>query len=554
MGVIIKYQLVFPEVGLKVSNDMFSGEFILDADITAEMKRGMSGASFEIKLVDLPLKKANQIKAKIPDLATVIIKLGYVEGPFENVMHGIIEKVTVEVQDDKLITTIKGLETGAYALLKNCPPVALEDNMTVKAAVERILAKENILKGEISSTPQGLSTIREPDPPIRSRAYDGEKLMKILDNLAEMLQAEFFVADKTVWIDKPITNESYEPPKFDPKINLAAFSPIERELEEECDHQVMTPLPATRAEAFSFITTGDPKLRPGQKVSAAVEGFASNEFRIHEVTHKLSASAGYTCQGRAIKARSDDNCRRRERALVQPGARDVAEGLTRGVETQQRNRPTIETGKVKTYSPGGATGTGRHLSALYFGQRFERTETQPSIHAGVENDEEKVFHDKPHVSPFAWRKCGLVTPVYPGMKALLAHNRNLKDDAMVVGFLWSEQPAFEPPQNHVGDWWLCLPIDFDTNNPPADSDKAVNDLTANNGKRVIEVKGLKITVGADKLSNVGARPSEGADDEFLIEHKSGAKFKIAADGAITIEATSISIKGDVTIEGNVDVK
>jgi hypothetical protein len=140
------------------------------------------------------------------------------------------------------------------------------------------------------------------------------------------------------------------------------------------------------------------------------------------------------------------------------------------------------------------------------------------------------------------------------MRALLSHNLSMLDDALVSGFIWSEQPANEPPKGKEGDWWLCLPIDFDTKNPPADDAKAVNDLTANNGKRVIEVKGLKITVGADKLPNVGARPTEGADDEFLIEHKSGARIRIADDGALSIEASAISIKGDVTIEGNVEVK
>jgi hypothetical protein len=145
-------------------------------------------------------------------------------------------------------------------------------------------------------------------------------------------------------------------------------------------------------------------------------------------------------------------------------------------------------------------------------------------------------------------------PVYAGMKALLAHNLALQDDALVTGFIWSETPAIEPPTNKEGDWWLCLPIDFDTSKAPSDSTKATNDLIANNGKRVIEVKGLKITIGAEKLANVGTRPSEGQDDEFLIEHKSGTTLKIAADGSLSIEAKSVSIKGDVTIDGNVDIK
>jgi len=66
-------------------------------------------------------------------------------------------------------------------------------------------------------------------------------------------------------------------------------------------------------------------------------------------------------------------------------------------------------------------------------------------------------------------------PVYPGMKAVLNHNLGMKDDAMVMGFLWSEQPDIKPPGNNEGDWWLCLPIDFNGSSPPEDSTKAVND-------------------------------------------------------------------------------
>ena len=65
MGVIIKYQLKFPEVELRVSNDVLSGDFIIDADITATTLRGAAGSSFEIKLYDLPQKKAQEIEQRL---------------------------------------------------------------------------------------------------------------------------------------------------------------------------------------------------------------------------------------------------------------------------------------------------------------------------------------------------------------------------------------------------------------------------------------------------------------------------------------------------------
>jgi hypothetical protein len=197
------------------------------------------------------------------------------------------------------------------------------------------------------------------------------------------------------------------------------------------------------------------------------------------------------------------------------------------------------------------------------------------------------------------------------MKAVIAHNKGLSDDGLVAGFIWSEETpgdppaqtpepsktggsaapsadsensdkpggvitgtaAIVPPASKTGDWWLCLPVDYpppapppDPNQPaanstaqkrpvpPADDTKAANDLTAGNGKRVIEAKGLKITIGADKLGKIGVRPTEGDDNVFLIEHKSGTSFQIADDGTLTITASKISIKGDLSIEGNVAIK
>jgi len=68
--------------------------------------------------------------------------------------------------------------------------------------------------------------------------------------------------------------------------------------------------------------------------------------------------------------------------------------------------------------------------------------------------------------------------------------------------------------------------------------KGANDLIAGDGRRVVESKGLLVKVGADKLTAVGERPSEGAADELEIQHASGATVKIATDGAVTVQAAS----------------
>src|SRR5262249_42732508 len=118
MGVIIKYQLEFPEIGLKVSNDLFKGEFVIDADITATFGRAATGSSFEINLYDLPMEKAKELAEarKSQRLLRALIRLGYFDAPFDHVMEGAVTKVAAAVSDNKLITTVKGEELGAYAL------------------------------------------------------------------------------------------------------------------------------------------------------------------------------------------------------------------------------------------------------------------------------------------------------------------------------------------------------------------------------------------------------------------------------------------------------
>lgn len=550
MGVIIKYQLVFPEVGLKVSNDIFSGEFIIDSNITVEMKRNTGGASFKIELIDLPMAKAEKIKEKIARLPHVKINLGYFDSPFGEVMDGIIEKISSVVQGDKLITTIKGKETGTYTLENNLIDNTLDENSEITAAIRSILNDDEIRIGEIDRNPQ----LENISGTLGPRTFRRKKVMRILDDLADTAQSEFMVSDKKVWLGKPIKNDrTYQPPKFKRTVDLALFSPIDNRVAEETSPDLLNPMPSMRADGFRFTVLGNPKLRPGQKVSADVAGYDALEFRIHSIVHKFSMTAGYICEGSAMKSVADDSFRRRELSLGIPGASEFVGHLNRNSDSAQRSNPILEVGKVKSYAPGESTGTEKHLGTLYFGQNFERNETQPSINVAIENNEQRLFRNKPLVSPFAWHKCGLMVPVYEGMKALLNHNLSLQDDVLINGFIWSETPVIEPPKNKPGDWWLCLPIDFDTANRPSDSTKAVNDLTANNGKRLIQVKGLKITVGASTLPNVGERPEEGADDEFLIEHKSGTILKIADDGKVTIEASSIEITGDLTITGDVAV-
>jgi len=161
------------------------------------------------------------------------------------------------------------------------------------------------------------------------------------------------------------------------------------------------------------------------------------------------------------------------------------------------------------------------------------------------------LHNKPIASPFAFHQCGLIVPIYPKMRALLAHNRGLVNDAIVVGFVWPENPMQERPKNEAGDYWLCLPTELGNDGLP--TGKGVNDLTDSTGRRVIQAKAFQVLVADDKLPEVGVRPTPPDANTLVIEHESGAKITIDKGGKITIETKSKELaltNGSVTLTLN----
>jgi hypothetical protein len=226
------------------------------------------------------------------------------------------------------------------------------------------------------------------------------------------------------------------------------------------------------------------------------------------------------------------------------------------IRSQGSESPVVEVSAVKSAGD-------PYVASLYYGQAPAGAETQPSINMPVNQQDAQVYAQKPIMSPFAWRKCGLVTPVYPGMKAVVLHNRAQASDAMVAGYIWSKQPDLPAPANQSGDWWLCLPIDFDPTQPPSDTTNAVNDITANNGCRVIELKGLKITVGAAGLKAVGARPSpedSNIAETCTIAHGSGAVITVK-NGEIDVDTgikngpkLTLSASGITLTDGTLNVQ
>jgi hypothetical protein len=280
--------------------------------------------------------------------------------------------------------------------------------------------------------------------------------------------------------------------------------------------------------AFDFTVLGEPSLRAGQLAVASLDGYQdpAAPLRILSLTHSFSPEAGYTCAGRAVAFRPGKGNRQLSSAARPASATAVADRVFGKIRESQADFPAVDVGKVKA-----ATADDRDASVFY-GQPPNPLVSSPSVDLDVPEGT-SVLLSKPVAAPFAWHGVGLSVPVYPGMRALLSQVRNARDDSVVTGFLWANEPRMDRPPARDGDWWLCLPTEV-SGNPPQPSGAGANDLTAADGRRVIEVPGLSIAIGKDKCTPLGQRPSEGPADEFLITHKTGTTVHIDASGNVTV--------------------
>jgi hypothetical protein len=545
-GVFIKYVVEFATPSLTVSNDVLKGDVCIDGDVTVTMGRWSSGTTFKITLYDLPEPYAKALADS--DKPRVVIQLGYFDTKVARVVEGICESVESKAQGDQLVTTIEGSEAALYGCATTPYTATALGDVTFAQALSKVLSSPK-LSGFVKSV---AVTNDLPGDVMHNPTFTSKKVLSVIDEISQRVwpPAESMIVDGQVFLGSPIRYDPDTPAQFTHGVNLAKFDALKLKIAAATKSDVPTPDSNKTVRGFQFTVVGDPALRPGQTVIVnGIKEFPSSanpEFRIREVEHRFSATAGYVCAGAATERQANGAGGRRIDAAISKSAASAVRDIADKIKSQAADSPGIEIGSVKAAAD-------RYMADLYYGQTALPSETQPSVNVAVDQQDDHVYAGKPVASAFAWRKCGLVTPVYPGMKAMVVHNRALANDGIVAGYVWSKQPDFAPPPNKPGDWWLSLPIDFDATQPPQDSTNAVNDLTANDGRRVVELKGLKIMVGASGLKPVGSRPDPGDAEVCTIAHASGAVVTIkngeidmamSADGSgpkLTMTSSGISM-------------
>ena len=251
-------------------------------------------------------------------------------------------------------------------------------------------------------------------------------------------------------------------------------------------------------------------------------------------------------------------------APVHPSAeRRVAQAVEARIQAMVQSRRLSDVGEVRgfTAAAGGAEGPPSQTETVWRGLTPPDGEPGQAARLPVERARPGALAAVPYVSPFAWGRCGLVLPRYPGMRVLLTHRSGAPDDPVEVGGLWE---AGRGPDAQPGDWWLSTPVGVpqqqravaaDDGAPAEHTGEVANDLIDADGVRIIEVGQLVVRVGADSNRTAGRRPDRGQakPGTVTIEHADGkARIVVKQDGSIELKGSTLVL--DAGAEGQINLK
>ncbi len=477
-----------PPVPIPTIVPVSSGFF--EADVTVTMDATEASNTFTARVYGM----ADDIYSLLTVQTTIVhITLGYDDGASAEVMTGLLTEKAIEAGDQWYEATLNGVDFVFDRLQRPTAVVAQDFQGQTVGAVASSICQAVGVDAQIS----------DPGPKLSTRTFNDQTPFAALNILAGIAGFSLQAKDGKLWMGTPAS------------LGVTQTTPI-------TDGATSLPVATRGATAAAsamdgqdFSIAGIPSLRPSDLVT-----LGTANFQIQSITHKLTREGGYICTGRALSptATADDA----QKAGL-PSASVVARQLGQNLLQRDRNRPALDVGDVASYTAGDNTAT--------FSLGYDTTPDMVSpTTEGTLRTTPTALNDKPIASPFAFDKCGLVAPVYPGMRALMAHGWNEPEDAIASGFVWTSDMT--PPQNQAGDWWLCLPTELGGDGKPSGS--AVNDLTTGDGQRVLELKGLTINIGSGLLSNVGERPAPGTDESLTIvsdDNKTQVTFK---QGVVTI--------------------
>jgi hypothetical protein len=237
----------------------------------------------------------------------------------------------------------------------------------------------------------------------------------------------------------------------------------------------------------------------------------------------------------------------------------VAQAVRQTIQQSLGGQRQAEVGEVRRFNNSGQNEPPSQTHTLWRGLAQGNGEANQARRLAIQRPSPAPVNGVPYLSPFAWGKCGLVLPRYPGTRVMVVHRNGRRDDPVDVGALWESGHG---PDSQAGDWWLILPVNVaddarssvdDQTTPTEHSGAVTQDLIDAAGNRVIEVGELTVRISRDSLKNAGERPERAGDqDSITVEHADGdARIIIKSDGSIVIQGKKIELdagNGDITLK------
>jgi hypothetical protein len=235
------------------------------------------------------------------------------------------------------------------------------------------------------------------------------------------------------------------------------------------------------------------------------------------------------------------------RATAEERAADAVVGVVR---RESGRLSGTDIGEIRAFRPAGQDPQPGQTSSVFRGTAPLAVRHE-SRRAEIKRPSDAPADSVPYLTPFAWGRCGLVLPRYPGMRIALTHNHHQTGEPIDMGAIWKTDHA--PTEAQAGDWWLSLPAESPDGNAPPDGQsgdptdytgRVTDDLTDSAGNRVIQAGALVVRFGQTSLQQAGARPTNPpAPNSVTIEHPaSGARIQMKEDGSIEIAGGIIRLK------------
>lgn len=534
-----------------------------------------------------------------------------------------ITGVTRTVGTRRYETTVTAQERAYQRLRSTRLPKGVQDESLLKAA-EKLAREASVpltLKGFSAdgSLPAGAGANPGTD---QASAEAGASCLSAINKIADSVELITGKHGRGMFLQRYGTlylGPRSVPLDGDPKplsfqnglLDATAQSDEARDLNEDLAETPSIPNPRKR---YVLTLKGRPDLKPGDAVTfqvpsaaapipggasvqaavtapvGAVEEGTSVMLYVSSVEHKLGRTSGFstTVAGVTIKD-VDDAWDTRTAGASSPapgetgsqggaanGAVQAAKAIKGLAQDAAGSMRQAEVGEVRelhvTAGPNGEPPS--HTVRLWRGLAAPDGRANQARRLPIRREGPSPIEGVAYASPFAWGKCGLVLPRYPGTRVLMVHRNGSSDDPVEAGAIWESGKG--PDKSEAGDWWLILPVDVkaadrasvaDDATPAEHTGKVTNDLIDAEGNRVIEVGELTIRAGKSKLGNAGDRPKRATEIVTIENADKEAKITIDKDGAIVIHAAKdltieapngdvkLSAKGSIKLDtGDVDVK